>query len=225
MKKIAIIAAAVLVVAAVAVMLVFVFSGDNGEVSEIKLDGTWKIVSSVNNSVVTMPENEFIVFDGATANMYKDGASDPFATSAYDVNEAGKLNLPDLSRSYQVDKKTDNVVILLQSDTYAMYLVRWANEDMSDVDFTADAIKGNWNVLCHACSTGVTETLEFDGSSFKDFRDGAEEPAFDKAYTVDGSTLSVPELNLSFVCYKGAGDTVYLVQELDGLVWEIEKAN
>jgi len=81
-KKVIIGVVAAVVAIAIAVMLVFVFSGKNAE-NAFDLSGVWKVAANVNDGVVAIPQNEYMVFSHEEASDYRDGNTEPYVTSSY----------------------------------------------------------------------------------------------------------------------------------------------
>ena len=112
-KRIAIILSCIFVITAFVASLLFVFTGDIAEQSEesISLTGTWKVISYFNNDIPTLIDNEFMVFNDTTALNYKEDLTAPYVSSKYEINNK-VLELSDISRTYQIEKITDNILRL-----------------------------------------------------------------------------------------------------------------
>ena len=153
----------IVIAIAITFMLVFVFSGNDKKTdnTSIQMDGTWKVVTYVNNGEVSIVENEFMVFDNETANDYRDGNDIPYASSKY-VLENNELILQDISRKYIVDQKTANYICLYEKKDVYMALIRYRNADMTDVETTKkqriEYVKNNLrNAFNQLSRTGLSE--------------------------------------------------------------------
>lgn len=111
-KKFAYAACAIFI--AIAFMIIFVLSRkDTNQKSTINLEGIWRAAVSVDNKSVTFKNDEFMVFDTENAYGYKDNDEEPYASSKYKI-ETGKdnvLQLPDISRKYIIDMKSNNCIL------------------------------------------------------------------------------------------------------------------
>lgn len=81
-KKVYIGAAIVIVAIAMIALMVFVFSGKPAETS-LELSGVWKVVKNVNEGSISIPQNEYMIFNDGEASDYRDGNPAPFAKSSY----------------------------------------------------------------------------------------------------------------------------------------------
>ena len=72
---------ALIVLVALAAALIFVFSGDDvqPQTETINLNGTWIVVGEYNNDVPVFADNQYMVFTGDSASVYKDDTDKPYA--------------------------------------------------------------------------------------------------------------------------------------------------
>lgn len=231
-KKLLIILAAVFVVVVLAVMLVFALTGnDSGNGDEtFDLTGTWKVASYTQAGAVTLPDREYFVFSDNTAKAYKEGQAEPYATSSFTLTPgtypSWDLKLPDISRNYSVTVVTDNYIRLYESKTVYMDLIRYANEDRSDLSYTQDVVAGNWNVAYrNTAETIVDEKLTFEDGTLHDYRKGAEKPvASVPYYWNEEGHICVDALGAQMSCYPYSEDVLFFVEVGTGYIWEIHRA-
>jgi len=222
---------AVVVIAAIIGMVVFVLSGEDPEQPQdtLKLDGTWKVAANVQAGQVTLLEDQFIVIADGTASMYKDGSAEPYAKSAFTLTPSTKypdqdMNLTEIGRKYTVSPVTDNYIRLYENASVYMELIRHPNEDRSPVTAEESQIQGKWNVVYrNNGQTVINEQLDFNNGTLKDYRDGGAEPVATVEYTWSDGVISVPALHVEMVCCPLNENVILLVEIGTGFVWEIEK--
>ena len=229
-KNLLFVVGGIFVVAALAAMLFFVLSGkDSAEPAgeTVKLDGAWKVAAYVQSGTTNFPEQEYFVFANETAKAFREGKSDPYAVSAYTFTAAAypnwELNLPDISRKYTVSVITDNYIRFYESNSVYMDLIRYANQDLSDLTFTQDVILGKWDVAYRNTAEVIAdEKLKFENGTLEDYRNGGAEPAASVPYYWDeNGCLCVDAMNMKMQCYPLAEDVVMLVEVATGYVWEL----
>lgn len=232
-KNLLYIAGGILIAVALTVMLLFVFSGDdNGqpEAISIKLDGAWKVVAYIQAGTTNIPEQEYFVFSGDTANAYRNDKANPYATSAYTFTPATypnwELNLSDISRKYTVSVITDHYIRLYESSSVYLELIRYANNDLSDLDFSDAVIIGDWDVFYRNTSeTIVDEKLSFKEGTLDDYRNGSTEPVASVPYYWDeNGYICVDALDAKMRCYPLSEEVILLVEADTGYVWELHAA-
>lgn len=225
-KSIAIAVCSVLVVAALVVSLVFVFSGKGEEPvaqgSKLNLKGTWLVVANYTNDSPVFIENQYMIFTDSEAAMYKNSTGDAFAKSSYLINEANQLVLSDISREYKVEQKTDNCVRLYENANAYMLLVRNSSEERKIESVTAEYLTGKWNVTLKAETHNNGDILEFADNCLKYFKGGNDVPEATSDFTVDNNILDVTSLGLKMHCFKINDNTMVFVEE-SGIVWELSK--
>lgn len=216
-KHLWLIIGAVVAVAAIVVSLVFVLTpGENEpEVVIPDLSGNWTAVATYVGDVPTFTDGQYAAFKDGVACFYKDGNLDTaYAQSAYTINEAFRMDLPDIGREYKVDKKTDSVVRLYQdTDTY-MLLVRSTSP--------ATAVDGKWQVVMKGDQMNGGESLSFDGGKLSYYKAGASTPAATADYVIENGVLTAAALGMEMRCYP-VGTTTFVMVEGNGIVWELER--
>lgn len=220
----------IVIAIAITFMLVFVFSGNDKKTdnTSIQMDGTWKVVTYVNNGEVSIVENEFMVFDNETANDYRDGNDIPYASSKY-VLENNELILQDISRKYIVDQKTANYICLYEKKDVYMALIRYRNADMTDVEIEQDFLIGKWNIAYRNSSQPYAgDYLLFEeNGNISQYKAGSEQAVATSQYIQEKGHLVVDGFNKDMIIYPVSNDTVILLElSADkGSIWELKKAN
>lgn len=225
-KSIIITVGSIVVVAALVLAIIFVFSGKGETPSpqneKLELKGTWLVVANYTKDIPVFTENQYMIFTDTEASMYKDATSDAFAKSSYTINETNQLVLSDISREYKIAQKTKNCVRLYENtDTY-MLLVRNSTDERDIEAVTQDLLTGKWNVTLKADTLNNGEVMEFEGTTLKYFKSGNEAPVATADYTVENNMLSVDSLSMNMRCFKINDNTIFLVEE-SGIVWELVK--
>lgn len=229
-KNLLFIAGGIFIAVALAAMLLLVFSGgENGEPEavSIKLDGAWKVVAYIQAGTTNIPEQEYFVFSGDTANAYRNDKANPYATSAYTFTATTypnwELNLSDISRKYTVSVITDNYIRLYESSSVYLELIRYANEDLSDLDFSEDVVVGKWDVAYRNTSEAIAdEKLNFHDGILDDYRNGSTEPVASVPYYWDENNyICVDALGVKMQCYPLSEDVIIFVEVDTGYVWEL----
>ena len=222
-KKVIIGVAAAVVVIAIAALLVFVFSGKNGE-NTFNLSGIWKVVTNVNDGVVSIPQNEYMVFNEGEASDYRDGSTEPYVTSSYKIT-GEVLELPDISRTYHIAQQTEGYISLYTNDNTFMTLVKAENESILNDSFDSQSISGKWNVTYRPTDKPiVNEYLVFDDVMLADYRDNAEEPTIEAEYEWNDNIIKAPALDIEMMGARVATNKIVLIDINEGYVWLLTKA-
>lgn len=226
-KKLIFSACAVFIVIAIAIMIYFVLTGTNKTEKNIAdLKGTWEVVASVDNQSVTLIDNEFMVFDSEMAYDYKDNNSTPYASSKYKIEFEKNtiLQLPDISRKYVIDVKSENSICLYETPDKHICLVRYPNENLTDVNFDQSDIIGKWDVTYRNTTDIVTEVIEFNDSELKDYRNGESKPQLTSTYLWNNTTcLTVEKLNKTFEVHPLSKSILILIETDTADIWELQK--
>ncbi len=217
---------AAVVVVAVALCLIFVFSG-NIEVAKQapNFEGTWMICANYTSEVPAFNENQFIVFKNETVKIYKDDLKNPYATSKYIIDDANNLVLSDIDRKYLIDKKTDNCIRLYENAESFMLIVKNNSPELAVAGCTANDFKGSWNVVMKGSEINMGDSLAFAEDSLEYYRASApDSPATTSTYNVsDDSILTAQEAGLSLKCYKAADGHIVMLDKNTSNAWEIAK--
>lgn len=221
-KKVVIGVAAAVVVVAIAALMVFVFSGKNEE-NAFGLSGVWKVATNVNDGVVSIPQNEYMVFNEGEASDYRDGNAEPYVKSSYKI--AGDvLELPDISRTYHIDRQTEEYISLYTNDNTFMTLVKAENETILNDSFDSRSISGKWNVTYRPTDKPiVNEYLIFNNGVLADYRDNAEQPAIEAEYEWNDNIIKAPALGIEMMGSRVATNKIVLIDINEGYVWLLTK--
>ena len=227
-KSVVFMFAGILVVVAIVLLAIFASGGENdtGEVKLPDLTGIWRIVVYTNEKDVSIVEQEYMVFKDGVASDYRDGNEDPYASSEYEV-EQNKLLLPDLSKEYRIEQRTDNYIQLYESQGVYMDLIRYPNEDMSELKVDSGALVGKWEIKYRRSQQPYAgDSLLFDENGMvSQFKAGADEAVSTSEYTQETGHLLVNGWGKEMVIYPLNNDTVILVELYTdmGFIWELQK--
>ena len=229
-RSVFLIVGSILVVAAIAASLIFVFSGNDengGDITdppakELRLNGTWLVVANYVNDAPVFIDNQFMIFTDTEAAMYKDTTGEAYAKSSYTVDDANQLILSDLSRQYKIAQKSDNCIRLYDgTDTY-MLLIRNSSADRKAEAVDAALLAGKWNISMKGEDLNNGEALEFENATLKYYKAGSATPAATADFTIESNLLTAASLNMKMRCYKVSDFCVILLEET-GIVWELTK--
>ena len=231
-KKTLIALTAVLVIAALIALVVFVFIGDFGQSeSTLDLTGTWKVTGQIAEGVVTHIDNEFYVFTDDTASNYRDGNTTPFATSSYTLKPGNypdyDLFLTEIGREMVVSPCSENLIRLYTNASLYTYLYRYPNADFAPVELDATILEGRWDVAYrYIGDTVLDEQLVFDNGVLRDYRNGSEEPVLTAPFTINADGhLCVESVGMETVVQPCSEDLVFLIEVDTGYVWELRRVN
>lgn len=223
-KKTGIIVASAVVLVAIVALLIFVFSGKN-EVQTIDLTGVWKVTSNVVEGTVTIPQNEYMVFDGSIASDYRDGASTPYVTSKYNVS-GDVLELSDISRTYHLAVHNGAYVSLYTSENTFMTIVKAASEEILNTTFDPSMITGKWNVSYRTTDQPIeNEYLIFENGIISDYRNNSDQPTIEAEFQWNGNIIQAPSLGIEMAGARIAEKEIVLVDVNEGYVWILTKAD
>lgn len=228
-KKVVYIICGAVILAALIGMLIFIFNGNNAgsddEQKTINLVGTWEVAAVVQNDTPTFADEEFMVFTEDKASNYRSGNSEPFASSSYEISADSKLILPDISRNYTIDQKTDNCVRLYETADKYLLLIRYKNADMSEVAADKEVLIGKWNVLYRSADEKFEEVLEFSDDTLNDYRNGSSDPVSTSAYSwQEDKYIFADKWNKKFEFHSISDNTIIFIECDTGIAWELQKA-
>lgn len=223
-KKIIISIVSVIVLVAVAALIVFIVSGGDLGKKSVDLNGTWIVTSNVNEGVVSIPQNEYMVFDEESVKDFRDGNNTPFATSKYEVN-GDVLNLSDISRTYHIDIHTNSYISLYTNDRTFMTIVKIEDDSYLNKNFAANTLSGKWNVLYRTSDQVISnEYLVFENGKMQNFRNNSDKASMESDYQCNGNALELQSIGLKFIGFNVSDDTIALVDTKDGYVWLLQRA-
>ncbi|MBQ2883281.1 MAG: hypothetical protein IJE43_05855 [Alphaproteobacteria bacterium] len=235
-KNVLLIIGGIFVVVTLIAMLLFIFFGNTPVLEQnaenIELEGTWKVVVSVEAGNNYLMDDEYIVFADDTANIYRDGASTPYATSKFELTSGATYSehvmmLRDISCKYTVSVVTDNYIRLYESKDVYMELIRYAHEDKSELIFEETMLWGKWDVVYRNTAEVITnEQLEFVDGELRDYRNGATDPIITTSYTCEnGNHLIIDALNTEIMCIPLSEDVIFFIEISTNCIWEIHKVS
>ena len=222
-KKVYIGAAIVIVAIAMIALMVFVFSGKPAETS-LELSGVWKVAKNVNEGSISIPQNEYMIFNNGEASDYRDGDPTPFAKSSYKIS-GDTLELPDISRTYHISQQTEQYISLYTADDTYISLVKADSEETLNSSFDPTSVTGKWNVVYRPTAEPiVNEYLIFENGILADYRDNSETPSIEAAYEWNDNVIKAPDLGVEMLGAKVAADRIILVDINEGYIWLLTKA-
>ncbi len=224
-KKTLLIIGGAIALIAVIVLAIFAFSGEKEEAAmNINLEGTWK-VAVYNNGNMTIVDNEFMVFDEKTAKDYRGNNAEPFVSSNYTI-DSNKLTLPDISKSYTIDRRTENYIRLYESQDTFLELIRYKNSDMSAIEVDPNLMSGKWDIVYRNTDKPYSGSyLFFENGMIEQYQAGSNDPVASANYEIDDSHLVVDGWGKDMVIYQVNESTVVLVELASdkGFIWELQK--
>lgn len=206
--------------------LIFVFGGDNDQpkAEQISLNGTWIIAAEYNNDVPVFVNDQYMVFSNDSVSVYKDDTQKPYAVSSYSINAANQIMLPDISREYKVEKKTEYCYRLYESATKYILLIKNGSDDLVETAVDTSALSGKWNVIMKGDQLNNGESLKFSNDTIEYFKTPGETPTVTANYTIsNGNMISADTINLELECFLVSENTMLFVEN-SGIVWELSKA-
>ena len=226
-KRIIIIIIAVAVVAvAAAVLIAFALGGNaNVEPDKVTIDGTWKVAVYVNSDAVTIIDNEFMVFDSETAADYRDSINEPYVKSNYTLN-GSELNLTDISRTYTVERVTENYMRFYEGQSTYMELIRYKDLNTDSISVDSSLVEGKWNIVYrNTANVYVGDYLLFENGNVGQYKAGNSDAVASSTYEITNNHLIVEGWGKDMVIYP-LSNNVFLMVELatdNGFIWEIHK--
>lgn len=217
---------AIIVLVAFFTALIFVFGGDNDQpkAEQISLNGTWIIAAEYNNDVPVFVNDQYMVFSNDSVSVYKDDTQKPYAVSSYSINAANQIMLPDISREYKVEKKTEYCYRLYESATKYILLIKNGSDDLVETAVDTSALSGKWNVIMKGDQLNNGESLKFSNDTIEYFKTPGETPTVTANYTIsNGNMISADTINLELECFLVSENTMLFVENSE-IVWELSKA-
>ena len=211
---------------AIIVMFIFVFSGDLNTNKEetTNLQGIWKITSYTMGESISLAEKEYLIIDEEQAEKYKNNYDEPAIISKYTINE-DSIVLKDIGETYKIEKITDNVMRFYMSQSQYFDLIKYESLDLLNMSVDTSILTGKWNVVYrNTAEMIVDEYLIFNDGQMTDYRNGVLTPALDVSYYWEEEHLIVKELGIEMILNIISNDTVILVEEGTGYIWELQKS-
>lgn len=209
-------------------MLLFIFLDKNSTLTEtINIEGTWKVATFTDNGIATIVDGEYMVFDPETVNDYRNNDDTPYVTSKYTIDNSMSMHLTDISKTYTVEKNTDNYVRLYENENTYIDLIRYANEDMSPLNIDISIITEKWDVIYrHTSNIYTGEYIVFDNGNISHYRGDSDAPIATSSYSwKDGNHLIVDAWEKDMILYPISSNTIIFVETFPdyGFIWELKK--
>lgn len=224
-KRMVYVVCTIILIAVVSGLILFALSGDNTSKSEnVNVEGTWKVVTYVNNGAATLVENEYMVFSDGCANAYREGNEEPYASSKYTIDASLLMNLPDISRKYTIDSKSLNHMRLYENANSYMYLIRYPNKDMSDIEVDASLIYGRWDIVYRDSDTNYSdEYLIFENGKMYDYHGENQEPTATMEYVWNENQIVISTINKTMTLHIISDTEIAFIENDTGYIWELKK--
>lgn len=226
MKKLAIGLASAFVVIALVVMLIFVLFGNEDSKQpdkKLNLEGTWRVVSNINGEIVSIVENEYMIFNDKVAYDYKGDVEKPYVESKYTLN-GDNLKLTDISREYVLSEVTDNILCLYETPEKCMYLVKYPTEEIKPYEIKESDVQGKWTVICHAGTKVSGEAIAFNDEVFELYTNGETKASSTATFQwTDDSHIIVDAWSIDVVIHFVTESVMVLVETDTGYTWELVK--
>lgn len=226
MKKAAFYGALVLTIISYCALASFAFAqtSENKSVQEVNFEGAWRVVTYVNADMITMIDNEYMVFGNDTATDYREDTIKAFVESKYTFDE-GRLLMNDIGKEYTVDAVSENVLCLYDSPTVHTALIRLPDEKLEQKALEKNAIIGSWRVVYRpGIESLASEELVFDETNLSDYRNGDSNPALVAPYRWnDGGNLVIDRIAKVFRLIPIDNDTICFIEMDTGYVWELQR--
>ena len=225
-KKIIYIFCGIFLISMILFLTLFAISGEdlNSDI-EIDIEGTWRVVTYVNNNTVELVENEFMVFSNGWAEAYRDGSIEPYASSSFIIDSSGKLELSDISRTYIIDDKSQNHIRLYENSNVYMYLIRYPEEDMNNIEIDTSIVNGRWNVVYRDADNYAGEYLIFEDGIMHDYRVEGGEPTATINYIWNENQIVLSTINKTMLLHIISDTEIAFIEMDTGYIWELEKGN
>lgn len=222
-SKIVIGVVAAVVVIAIAGLLIFVLSGNNNE-KTLDVDGVWKVATNVSEGVLSIPNNEYMVFGEDKVSDYRDGSTEPFVTSSYKVS-GEVLELADISRTYHIAQTTEGLISLYTNDKTYITLVKAENEAVLNERFDPNSVSGRWNVVYRPTDKPiVNEYLIFNNGVLSNYRNNAETPTIEAEYEWVDNIVKAPALGIEMMGSRISSTQIVLIDIREGYIWLLNEA-
>ncbi len=224
-KKFVYVVGGIVLAVMLSILVLFAFSGDNTIANQtLDVEGTWKVVTYVNNGTATLVENEFMIFSNGQANAYRDGNKDPYASSNFTIDSSMLMHLPEISRKYTVDSRSQNHIRLYESaDTY-MCLIRYFNEDVNNVEVDTSIVDARWDVVYRDSDENyANEYLIFENGIMYDYDGEDESPVATLDYVWNENQIFISAINKTMILHIISNTEIAFIETDTGYIWELKK--
>lgn len=205
----------------------FALGGQPSDTSvSVDLSGTWEVAATVQDGIATLIDGEYMVFDETTAKDFRDGSETPYLSSKYEieVSDMITLQLSDISRSYVIEQKSQNIIQLYENQNSHLVLLRCDGLEPPELSPVSSLLTGKWHVNYRNTNEILDEILVFDDSQLEDYRNGSETPVSTMEYEWDeAGFLVVQALSKTFEPHPRSDTLIILVETDTGDCWELER--
>lgn len=224
-KKIIYVACGCVLATLIALLLLFVFSGDINTLNKnVDVTGVWKVVTHVKDGSATLLENEFMVFKDGHASVYRNGNKEVYASSNFTIDSSMLMELSDISRKYTVEYRSNNLLRLYENSNMYMCLIRYPNQDMGDMEIDTSIVEGKWNVVYRdSDKTYAGEYLVFQNGIMHDYNGNDESPNLTINYSWSENKILMPSINKKMILYVISNSEIVFIETDTGYIWELKK--
>ncbi|MCR4610781.1 MAG: hypothetical protein K5644_02670 [Lachnospiraceae bacterium] len=216
-KKTHVILGAIVIAVILGAVLFFVLQGEGNEsTEEVSLKGTWLVFQHAGET----PRDEFMVFDDTDVSYYQKGDSKPVATSEYSIKN-GKLEAPDIEKSFTIRIISDNNVELIEPSTIVWRLLLVGGSDVDITEIVPQNIEGVYDVKVVGEESRQEETMTFTESHLSFVQGGSETISSDYYISEDG-ILHLMTPDREYYVYVN-GNNLLFIGVADNGVWELHK--
>ena len=214
----------IFVMAAIVALISFVFlytPTDKMKISD--LSGTWKIATQFSNDAPTLPENDFVVFTEDCASIYRDGIV--IGSSTYVFTSSDVLELPEISRKYTVERRTDNYIRMYENSVRYIELIRKPDNDISNIEIDVSKLYDKWDVIYRNTADPIqNEILVFDEDTIMDYRNSDDEPVAISEYSWSSEgCLVAHKWGTEFKLVQLSDNVIFFIETQSGLIWELQR--
>ena len=183
------------------------------------------LMNDEEKNVNLLIDKEFMVFTDDQAKAYRNDSTEPYASSSYSIDSTMTLEMPEVSKKYMIDKRSDNHIRLYESAETYMYLIRYPNADMSEITIDTAVVTGKWNVVYRDTDSPIAdEYLVFENGQMHDYRGNGETPAATMDYVWDGNQIIISTINKTMTLHIISDTKIAFIETDTGFIWELGKA-
>ena len=177
----------------------------------VELDGVWKVYKYNQQSI----DQEYIIFKDSKLQYFREGVME----GEYTV-EGNKLRIPSFNKEYQIQKVSENQLILFEEDckTY-LFRIKGINEIVDK-----EMIINDWKVLFHDLTVPENETITFSEEKLIDKRDGEVYMEINYSWLNERS-IYVDGVECEYEVYPLSDNKIMLLEKNGYYVWELEAIN
>lgn len=216
-KKAFVIVGAVVIIAVLGAVLFFVLHRQEKQhVETVSLNGTWLIFQHGNE----LPREEFMVFTDTNVSYYRNGDSNPAASSAYSIKD-GKLSTPDINKNFSIRIISENNIELTESNMTVWRLLLVGDPDVDKSKIIPASVDGVYDVKVVGEEPRHDEKMTFSDSHLS-FVQGGKETISSDYFITDNGILHLTTINRDYYVYVN-GNNLLFIGVVDNGVWELYK--